>query len=286
MRLAQQPNIPDILEDPEPDESPANDHRQCNGSDVSKGQFGRNAFVTKAKPRNSSSRLPVPSRVSSPPPVDAELVSEETHGKKKLTRRPSGLMTLNGHRLRPPTPTFGAPVDLADLGDSDEDGEEFTRALCTESERESGTGKESGAEEVKRKRKERSTKAGEDEEDAACTSDKKEKKRAKDKDGLHVNRLKDVTNSPRRKRRSGSVTDSASEGMCNYYFSSSDPLTIQRSRKVSCNKGCFAGRTNNFPTSDTFYNSRFLSPDTVAILRKFNPSTSPNQSSDVRLRID
>ncbi|KAI0933372.1 hypothetical protein AcV5_005532 [Taiwanofungus camphoratus] len=125
-RLARPPTIPGIYEDDETNMSSPEDL----DADVEEEEerSPTPARKKKAKPRSSDSRLPIPTRVISPPPsVDLPQINFDEKlsnaGKRKPTRRQSGLLTSMSITTvtrsgistevvptRPPSPAFGPPL--------------------------------------------------------------------------------------------------------------------------------------------------------------------------------
>ncbi|THH26753.1 hypothetical protein EUX98_g7442 [Antrodiella citrinella] len=115
-RIARAPNFPNIHEDDEPNASSAEDAEDDDDDAESPSPVRR-----KSKPRSSGSRLPLPTRTSSPPPLpplDAPVITFDDHltkaGKRKPTRRQSGLlatsMSITTVTERPLSPAFGASL--------------------------------------------------------------------------------------------------------------------------------------------------------------------------------
>ncbi|GLB35668.1 putative shugoshin C terminus [Lyophyllum shimeji] len=115
-RIARPPNIPGIYEEDEPCPSSSEHELEKPPSPVLKR--------TKAKARLSASRLPLPSRVSTPPPPlpqevgipRTELESAPTTKSRKPSRRQSGLLSVDTESLsvpRAPSPAFGSPIRRA-----------------------------------------------------------------------------------------------------------------------------------------------------------------------------
>lgn len=111
-RLSRPPTVPGINED----EEEKSDHEVHSSP-------SRRKTKTKAKPRLSASRLPLPSRVSSPDPiplannVPLEVSLGESSVKKKPIRRQSGIIDIHGTTAgqtlavpRAPSPAFGSPI--------------------------------------------------------------------------------------------------------------------------------------------------------------------------------
>ncbi|KLO19592.1 hypothetical protein SCHPADRAFT_898540 [Schizopora paradoxa] len=199
-RLSQQPSVPDIVEEAEPHEASSDErdyhhdaHHGSHASSKSKGKHG--------------SRLPVPSRVVSPPPPATTprhyFTASETSQKPKLTRRPSGLMgTPADMPERPFSPTFNGShhvgLDLSDdeivevevLSKHAHRGE--NEALKREDDaRFNSHGQETAKEKIKKEKRSRPKDV--DSEQEGVTERKPRKKRS---GNLDV-KLQDVTNSPR-----------------------------------------------------------------------------------------
>ncbi|KAF9528270.1 hypothetical protein CPB83DRAFT_894534 [Crepidotus variabilis] len=115
-RIARPPDFPGIFEEEEPTASST--------EDIDKQQSPPRK-KTKAKPRLSASKLPLPARGPSPTPVnlgtaDTQLVNlsiiTATSSKpRKGVRRQSGLLTVNTDSLSVPrsgSPAFGSPIRL------------------------------------------------------------------------------------------------------------------------------------------------------------------------------
>lgn len=224
-RIARAPNFPIIDEDdegnasspesPEPDADAEGDDR-----DAASPMPARR----KSKPRSSSSRLPLPTRPSSPPHPPAIAAPQvpmnnfddqlTKSGKRKPTRRQSGLLTTSMSITtvtevpRPPSPAFGSPLRrdaaleeeeeevMAVIGGVDgQDGEELELIAQSITRREKKR---------KAKEKEKETVAVESERGSSSESVKKERKRIRDSEGQPAtaaegskkSKLKDVTNSP------------------------------------------------------------------------------------------
>ncbi|KAG6916416.1 hypothetical protein DXG01_006944 [Tephrocybe rancida] len=113
-RISRMPNIPGIHEEDEPSPLTSDQEPDKPPSPVLR--------KTKPKPRLSASRLPLPSRVASPPPVpphpngvfEYELIP--TSKPRKTSRRQSGLLGVSSEALtvpRAPSPAFGSPIRRA-----------------------------------------------------------------------------------------------------------------------------------------------------------------------------
>ena len=113
LRVARPPNVPGIHEEDEP----SSDEQQRHASPISKR--------SKGKPRLSASKLPLPTRSTSParaptPMIghqNTENISASLHPSKprKTLRRPSGLLEINTEALSVPrsaSPAFGSPIRL------------------------------------------------------------------------------------------------------------------------------------------------------------------------------
>ncbi|KAG6885370.1 hypothetical protein C0993_002700, partial [Termitomyces sp. T159_Od127] len=111
-RLSRPPNVPGICEEEELSSLTSESELAKPPSPILR--------KVKSKPRLSASRLPVPSRVSSPPPHsdDALQVFEPTAASKrrKPSRRQSGMLSVSTDSLtvpRAPSPAFGSPIRRA-----------------------------------------------------------------------------------------------------------------------------------------------------------------------------
>ncbi|THH05322.1 hypothetical protein EW145_g4883 [Phellinidium pouzarii] len=203
-RLALLPSVPDIAEDPEPVETSSEEN------ELDSGRISAPTFTSSRRARNSLSRLPLPSRVTSPPPTDTathiSLVAEEgSSRKRKLSRRPSGLMSASDPP-RPISPILGSPAHKAfDLSE-----EEEAAALQVVEDIVSKQVEQEQEEALKKPKKKFKTR---DESDHDAV-ERRERKRTRDRDGVSGVRLKDVTNSPRR-RRAPSTSDIDSDELSN-----------------------------------------------------------------------
>ena len=200
-RLSRPPNIPGIYEDDEgeTDTSPEDELSHAPGPTVRK----------KMKARLSASRLPLPSRIASPPPdlpKPFTIGTDTKSSKKKSSRRQSGLLTVD---TRPPSPVVGSPTarDSARvLAEDDDEDMAITDEMNVDAELEAA---------LKRERKDKAKEKRERERDDTSASDsgrtrerEKERKRRRDDDESSSTttptvvegggkKLKDVTNSPR-----------------------------------------------------------------------------------------
>ncbi|KAL5490597.1 hypothetical protein ACEPAI_5431 [Sanghuangporus weigelae] len=200
MRLAQLPSIPDITEEPELNEI------SSEGNDDEHFPAERMNSVISSRRRSSLSRLPVPSRVSTPPPGSVVPSLEEgatattTSRKRKLTRRASGIISPNEPASRPVSPVLGSPMQQdVDLSVEEE-------AAAMQAVEDIVAREEEKEQEILRKPRKKSRTRDESESDAI---EKKERKKAKDKDTGSAPRLKDVTNSPRRRRAAAATASAA-----------------------------------------------------------------------------
>ncbi|KAF9460906.1 hypothetical protein BDZ94DRAFT_1283711 [Collybia nuda] len=112
-RISRPPNVPGIYEEDEPCPS-TSEHEADKAPSLAHHK-------SKPKPRLSASRLPLPSRVSSPPPLlpqstnvlHADLESGPSTKSRKPSRRQSGLLSVNTESLAVPraaSPAFGSPI--------------------------------------------------------------------------------------------------------------------------------------------------------------------------------
>jgi hypothetical protein len=188
-RLSRAPNIPGIYEDDEECEvsSSSDDNEKLPSPTVRR----------KMKARLSASRLPLPSRVSSPPLPPAPPLVIENKGKKKVSRRQSGLLTVN--TARPPSPAVGSALQkLAQEAEPDEeDDAAITEEMDVDAELESA---------LRRERKNTSeSQEREADGDVPLESGRpRERKRRKETSSTTTTnnsegakKLTDVTNSPR-----------------------------------------------------------------------------------------
>ena len=204
-RLSRAPNFPGIYEDDEMESSPEADE-----NDVVRVT---SSARRKTKDKLSSSRLPLPSRVESPPPLPTplhiNLVDRESSTKRKASRRQSGLLSINtdaGSSMgserpegpihpRASSPALGSP-ERRNAGLAEDDEERQVGQLIG-----SGSGPAEELDLVARARKERKEKKLRQVERVVVHEDTdfgtlriKERKRRKEEESSG---LKDVTNSPR-----------------------------------------------------------------------------------------
>jgi hypothetical protein len=195
-RLSRAPNIPGIYEDDEECEasSSSDDNEKLPSPTVRR----------KMKARLSASRLPLPSRVSSPPLPPAPPLVIENKGKKKVSRRQSGLLTVN--TARPPSPAVGSALQkLAQEAEPDEeDDAAITEEMDVDAELESALRREMRRE---RKNKLESQEREADGDVPFESSRPRERKRRRNSEETSsttttnnsegAKKLTDVTNSPR-----------------------------------------------------------------------------------------
>ncbi|KAG2131254.1 uncharacterized protein EDB93DRAFT_1331911 [Suillus bovinus] len=196
-KLARAPNVPGIHEDEEFASSPEEDEEEAE-------RIPSPTIRRKNKSRLAASRLPLPARVSSPPPLPTPpQVSAEERGsssKRKAGRREGGLLSVStgGDRIIPPraaSPAFGSPARReAGLAEDDEEQEAIRK-----SELQPAQDNDSGYVPPAKKEKEKKMKQVErelpsEEGEVATSSRVQERKRRRRED--HSG-LKDVTNSPR-----------------------------------------------------------------------------------------
>ncbi|KAG7453190.1 uncharacterized protein BT62DRAFT_50846 [Guyanagaster necrorhizus] len=196
-RLSKPPDVPGICEEEEP--SPTSEEEQI---EVEKPPSPRRKVKT--KPRLSASKLPLPSRIASPPPMlDLSSTNMNTL-RKKAARRQSGLLTVNVdmvHRdqlsiQRPVTPILGMTQAENEACEEEEEEEAAVYNGLVENVDEEDVGSAKVKKEKRRKYK--------DKDDVADTPCDKEIKSLQDEDGDLVSasqklKFKDVTNSPRRR---------------------------------------------------------------------------------------
>ncbi|KAH8100368.1 hypothetical protein BXZ70DRAFT_939200 [Cristinia sonorae] len=221
-RLARPPNFPNIHEDDEGNgsspESPGLDH-----DDDERDAASPTPVLRKSKPRSSGSKLPLPTRAPSPPPlpaVGAPVINFDQEltkaGKRKPTRRQSGLLTTSMSITtvtevpRAPSPVFGGPLHR-ELALEEE--EEEVMAVIAGVDGQDDEEPELIAQSILRKEKKKRTRekekeviGAESESRSSGESVKREKERRRIRDieeqpapaaeGSKKSKLKDVTNSP------------------------------------------------------------------------------------------
>lgn len=217
LRLAALPTVPDIAEDPEAEYE---DERRYRASKINtsspepEDDYSPTAAAGRRlsglfpnRKKQTTSRLPEPTRCSSPPPASANPSSsgeESSSRKRRLTRRPSGLMTAPEPVGRPISPVLGSPMkDIINLS-AEEEAEalqdvEDIAARQEEYEHES-TLRKAKRRERERERIRNQAQKEEEESDAVKSESRaprKEKKKSRDEPS---EKLRDVTNSPRRRR--------------------------------------------------------------------------------------
>ncbi|SJL05049.1 uncharacterized protein ARMOST_08421 [Armillaria ostoyae] len=191
-RLSRPPNVPGICEEEEP--SLTSEEEQI---EIEKPPSPRRKVKT--KPRLSASKLPLPSRIASPPPM-LDLSSVNVNSlRKKPARRQSGLLTVNIDMVnesmqRPVTPILGMTKAENEACEEEEEEAAVYSGLVENVEEEEDTGGVKVKKEKRRRYKDRE----------ADTLRDKEMKSIQDEDGdlnLASQKLKfkDVTNSPRRR---------------------------------------------------------------------------------------
>ena len=230
-RLSRPPDVPGIHEDDEEDssENDHNDHEPCppEPSSPSRRKF-------KPKARLSASRLPLPSRVSPPPPLSALPTRPRAHvepprpntSKRKPTRRQSGLllnMNATGNTggendysemlslPRIPSPAFGSPIRREITLEDDEevalDDREVEVNITLNDATVDGNELDMVTRKERRKAKSReSARESEPERDPVLEfvrPRERDNKRAREDENVNataevvISKLKDVTNSPR-----------------------------------------------------------------------------------------
>ncbi|KAH7924075.1 hypothetical protein BV22DRAFT_1035586 [Leucogyrophana mollusca] len=200
-RLSRAPNVPGIHEDEEVASSP---EVEDDDADHVPGPTIRR----KAKTRLSASRLPLPSRVSSPPPLPTPLHVnlEERGAKRKTGRRQSGLLSVNtdvpgsgtAAKVVPPraaSPAFGSPARReAGLAEDEEERAAVARSLFPADGDDGEHG--SGSKKEKREKKINQTEREPPSEEGTESAGSRPRERKRRRDEEHSG-LKDVTNSPR-----------------------------------------------------------------------------------------
>ncbi|KAG0701583.1 hypothetical protein DFH29DRAFT_553536 [Suillus ampliporus] len=196
-KLSRAPNVPGIYEDEEV-ESQEGDGEEAE-------HIPSPTIRRKVKSRLAASRLPLPARVSSPPPLptppQASAEERGSSSKRKAGRRESGLLHIStggGDRIVPPraaSPAFGSPARReAGLAEDDEEQEVVRKSRLPPAQDEDldyiPTAKKEREKKMKQAEREPPSEVGE----AATSSRVRERKRRRHED---YSGLKDVTNSPR-----------------------------------------------------------------------------------------
>jgi hypothetical protein len=204
-RLSRAPNFPGIYEDDEVASSP-----EADDDDV---VHVNSSARRRVKDKLSLSRLPLPPRAASPPPLPTplriDLVERESSTKRKASRRQSGLLSVNTDvgtsvrserpegpiHPRAASPALGSP-ERRNAGLAEDDEERQVDEIMSSG---SGITEEldfaARARKEKREKKSRLVEANVVNEDTDLgTLRVKERKRRKEEEGSG---LKDVTNSPR-----------------------------------------------------------------------------------------
>lgn len=195
-KLSRAPNVPGIYEDEEFASSPEGDEEETE-------RIPSPTIRRKTKSRLAASRLPLPARVSSPPPLptppQASAEERGSSSKRKTGRRESGLLNVStdgGDGVTPPraaSPAFGSPARReAGLAEDDEEREAVRklRLPLVQDDDLDYIPPAKKEREKKMKQVEREPEEGE----AATSSRVQERKRRRHED---YSGLKDVTNSPR-----------------------------------------------------------------------------------------
>ena len=243
-RIARPPTVPGIFEDEEEEDAhndnylPSPPRRKSKTRPSSSGS-------------SSGSRLPLPSRAASPPtddPLDFEEQLSKA-GKKKPTRRQSGLLTTTmaittvtpkGYKTelisqRPPSPAFGSPL-RRDAG-LDEEEDEVMAVIGVAVPDDDEEEEEPIALSVTRRDRKKKTREKDDEVDMIDPGKKdREKRRARDLDGApgpssyegRKPKLKDVTNSP--PPRPSLATIDLAHGKCIFWSAS---VFIDRTMQIA-----------------------------------------------------
>ncbi|KAK0473938.1 hypothetical protein IW261DRAFT_1502364 [Armillaria novae-zelandiae] len=199
-RLSRPPNVPGICEEEEPSLTSEEERIAIENPPSPRRKV-------KTKPRLSASKLPLPSRIASPPPI-LDLSSVNVNSlRKKPARRQSGLLTVNIDMVneslqRPVTPILGMTKAENEVCEEEEEEEAVYNGLVenvAEEEEETGV---KVKKERRRKYKDRE----------ADTPRDKEMKSIQDEGGdLNLTsqklKFKDVTNSPRRRTPSDNSID-------------------------------------------------------------------------------
>jgi hypothetical protein len=196
-KLSRAPNVPGIYEDEEFASSPEGDEEEAE-------HIPSPTIRRKTKSRLAASRLPLPARVSSPPPLPTppQAPAEErgSSSKRKAGRRESGLLNVStdgGDRITPPraaSPAFGSPARReAGLAEDDEE-QEAVRKSKLPSTQDDDLDYVPPKKEREKKIKQVERDLPSEEREATTSSRVQDRKRRRHED---YSGLKDVTNSPR-----------------------------------------------------------------------------------------
>ncbi|KAG1819835.1 uncharacterized protein BJ212DRAFT_1343335 [Suillus subaureus] len=197
-KLSRAPNIPGIYEDEEFASSPEGDEEEAE-------HIPSPTIRRKTKSRLAASRLPLPARVSSPPPLptppQASAEERGSSNKRKTGRRESGLLNVStdgGDRVTPPraaSPAFGSPARReAGLAEDDEEREAVRKSRLPPAHDDDMDYVQPTKKEREKKMKQIERELPSEEGEAATSSRVQERKRRRHED---YSGLKDVTNSPR-----------------------------------------------------------------------------------------
>jgi hypothetical protein len=197
-KLSRAPNVPGIYEDEEFASSPEGDEEEAE-------RIPSPTIRRKTKSRLAASRLPLPARVSSPPPLPTppQAPAEErgSSSKRKTGRRESGLLNVStdgGDRIIPPraaSPAFGSPARReAGLAEDDEEREVVRKSRLPLVQDDDMDYIPPAKKEREKKMKQVERELPSEEGEAATSSRVQERKRRRHED---YSGLKDVTNSPR-----------------------------------------------------------------------------------------
>ncbi|KAK0186060.1 hypothetical protein F5146DRAFT_1124755 [Armillaria mellea] len=197
-RLSRPPNVPGICEEEEPSLTSEEEQIAIENPPSPRRKV-------KTKPRLSASKLPLPSRIASPPPM-LDLSSVNVNPlRKKPARRQSGLLTVNIDMVneslqRPVTPILGMTKAENEVCEEEEEEAAVYNGLVE------NVDEEEGAVKVKKEKRRRYK-----DREADTTRDK-EMKSIQDEDGdLNLTsqklKFKDVTNSPRQRTPADNSVD-------------------------------------------------------------------------------
>ncbi|KAG2348274.1 hypothetical protein BDR05DRAFT_980544 [Suillus weaverae] len=197
-KLSRVPNVPGIYEDEEFASSPEGDDEEAE-------HIPSPTIRRKTKSRLAASRLPLPARVSSPPPLPTppQAPAEErgSSSKRKTGRRESGLLSVStdsGDRITPPraaSPAFGSPARReAGLAEDDEEQEAARKSRLSPAQDDDLDYVPPAKKEREKKMKQVERELPSEGREAATSSRVQERKRRRHED---YSGLKDVTNSPR-----------------------------------------------------------------------------------------
>ncbi|KAG1900082.1 uncharacterized protein F5891DRAFT_1035981 [Suillus fuscotomentosus] len=196
-KLSRAPNVPGIYEDEELTSSPQGDEEEAE-------HIPSPTIRRKTKSRLAASRLPLPARVSSPPPLPTppQAPAEErgSSNKRRTGRREGGFLSVStdGDRIilpRAASPAFGSPARReAGLAEDDEEQEAVRKSGPPPTQDDDLDYVLPAKKEKEKKTKQVERELPSEEGEATTSSRVQERKRRRREE---YSGLKDVTNSPR-----------------------------------------------------------------------------------------